>query len=86
MFKTKFGNVAKNQTIIQTSRGSMFVSYGTNIALIEHNNNIVLDNKYWRYSNTTNFYRNQFLNEDIKATRKKIVRGEYKFEDLQLVK
>jgi hypothetical protein len=41
-----------------------------------------LDQKYWNYSNTTGKYRNIFLNETIKDTRKKIKSGEYKLTDL----
>ena len=43
---------------------------------------IELDEKYWDYSVTTGKYRNQFLNEGIADTRKKIKSGEYKLADL----
>ena len=43
---------------------------------------IMLDKNYWDYSRTTGKYRNQFLGEDIKTTRKKIKSGEYKLWDL----
>jgi hypothetical protein len=43
---------------------------------------VELDQKYWNYSNTTGKYRNIFLNETIKDTRKKIKSGEYKLTDL----
>lgn len=43
---------------------------------------IVLDERYWDYSATTGKYRNQFLNEGIAETRKKIESGEYVLADL----
>ena len=43
---------------------------------------IMLDKNYWDYSRTTGKYRNHFLGEDIKTTRKKIKSGEYKLWDL----
>ena len=41
-----------------------------------------LDKKYWNYSNTTGKYRNIFLGETIKDTKKKIKSGEYILTDL----
>jgi hypothetical protein len=43
---------------------------------------IVLDNYYWDYSVTTGRYRNEFLNEGIAETRKKIASGEYQLTNL----
>lgn len=43
---------------------------------------ITLDEHYWDYSATTGKYRNQFLNEGIAETRKKIESGEYVLADL----
>jgi len=41
-----------------------------------------LDKKYWNYSNTTGKYRNIFLGETIKDTKKKIKSGKYILTDL----
>ncbi len=43
---------------------------------------VFLDAKYWDYSRTTGNYRNDFLDENIAETRKKIESGEYKLVDL----
>ena len=66
-----------------------FQSYSSMIVKIDRNydkafshNQVFLDQKYWNYSNTTGKYRNIFLNETIKDTRKKIKSGEYKLTDL----
>lgn len=42
----------------------------------------LLDSRYWNYSKTIEKYRNQFLNESINETRKKIESGIYKLENL----
>tara|TARA_R110002153_G_scaffold221927_1_gene374319 strand:+ start:563 stop:835 length:273 start_codon:yes stop_codon:yes gene_type:complete len=77
------GNKIANQFIIYDSDGSKyFQSYNSVIGKIDPANNIVLDQKYWNYSITTSKYRNIFLEETIKETRKKIKSGEYKLVDL----
>mgnify|MGYP001178985573 FL=1 len=82
------GNMVANQFIIYTEFGSVFQSYKSIIAKIVdykdglYNPTIELDKKYWNYSNTTGKYRNIFLNETIKDTRKKIKSGQYKLTDL----
>lgn len=43
---------------------------------------VTLDRTYWNYSTTTGKYRNQFLNETIDETRRKIEKGEYILGDL----
>lgn len=43
---------------------------------------ITLDADKWDFSTTTGKYRNQFLNEGIEETRKKIASGAYKLADL----
>lgn len=43
---------------------------------------IILDQDKWDYSTTTGKYRNIFLGEGTEDTRKKIVTGVYKLEDL----
>ena len=79
------GNKVANQFIINDDNGNVFFqSYKSIIAKkpLEVWNKIELDKKYWNYSNTTGKYRNIFLNETIKDTRKKIKSGEYKLTDL----
>lgn len=68
-------NLAPNQIIIKTDNAVIFQSYQSIIA-IEFENKIYLSDK-WDYSKTTGKYRNRFLNEDKKATEKKIQSGEY---------
>ena len=46
---------------------------------------ILLDKKYWNFSNTTSKYRNKFLNETTKQTMAKIKSGEYKLVDLNTI-
>ena len=88
------GNKVANQFIITDDNGNTFFqSYSSVIVKIPmfgtiHADNdskkIELDQKYWNYSNTTGKYRNIFLNETIKDTRKKIKSGEYKLVDLNI--
>ena len=59
-----------------------FQSYNSIIAWKDDEGFTVLDKTYWDYSRTTGKYRNQFLGEDIKTTRKKIKSGEYRLADL----
>ena len=77
------GNKIANQFIINDDNGNTFFqSYRSVIVKRNSNYDIELDQKYWNYSNTTGKYRNIFLNETIKDTRKKIKSGEYKLTDL----
>lgn len=62
--------------------GTMFQSYKSNIAFRTNTGSILLDSHYWDYSTTTGKYRNQFLNEGIAETRKRIKSGEYILTDL----
>ena len=92
------GNKVANQFIITDDNGNVFFqSYKSVIAKIPmfkvnsldkfkefDLQKIELDKKYWNYSNTTGKYRNIFLNETIKDTRKKIKSGEYKLVDLNI--
>lgn len=76
--KTKFGGKSKNQTVITLSDGSQhFFSYGSLIAIKQNDGSIELTSK-WNHSNTTNYYRCQFLDEEGKTTRTKIEKGIYK--------
>ena len=70
------GNKIPNQFIIYTDNGSIFQSYASTIVKID-SGKTYLDESKWNYSNTTGKYRNIFLNETIKDTRKKIKSGEY---------
>ena len=81
------GNKVANQFIINDDNGNIFFqSYKSVIVkkttVTPFIDLIELDKKYWNYSNTTGKYRNIFLNETIKDTRKKIKYGEYKLTDL----
>lgn len=75
-FKGRNGAV-KNQMTITTNEGRFFQSYDSVIVFIPNEGKTQLDAKYWNYSMTTGKYRNQFLNEDKKATEAKIKSGEY---------
>ncbi len=80
--KSARGHTVPNQFIISTSEGDYFQSYKSIIALRKNDGSIVLDDYYWDYSVTTGRYRNEFLNEGIAETRKKISSGEYQLTDL----
>ena len=80
--KSARGNTVPNQFIISTNEGDYFQSYKSIIALRKNDGSIVLDDYYWDYSVTTGRYRNEFLNEGIAETRKKIASGEYQLTDL----
>jgi len=68
---------AKNQIVIYGDDYSItFYSYGSIIAVKKPNCKVTLG-KYWDYSQTTGKYRNKFLGEDIKETRRKIDSGIY---------
>ena len=88
------GNKIANQFIItDEDTNEYFQSYNSmiakkvyiNIDFGNSNNDkiqILLDKKYWNFSNTTSKYRNKFLNETTKETQAKIKSGEYKLVDL----
>lgn len=89
------GRVVPNQFIITDhGRGAngnflkreVFQSYDSVIAVRtawdDGTIDVVLDEGAWDYSTTTGKYRNQFLNEAIEETRKKIHNGTYKLENL----
>ena len=80
------GNKIANQFVITDDRGNQyFQSYNSMIVNKDYDYEevkIFLDQKYWNYSNTTGKYRNIFLNETIKETKKKIKSGEYILTDL----
>lgn len=74
---TPGGNPAKDQTVVHSSQGRTFYSYGTPIATI-FDNGVVELYPDWNASQTTNKYRGQFLGEGVAETRKKIESGEYR--------
>tara|TARA_R100001163_G_C5053552_1_gene190108 strand:+ start:44 stop:322 length:279 start_codon:yes stop_codon:yes gene_type:complete len=76
------GNPIANQFEIRTKKGVYFQSYDSIIVFIDNKRQVFLDTYCWDYSNTTGKYRNQFLGENIKETRKKIKSKEYKLKDL----
>ena len=86
------GNAVKNQFIItdynkpHNTDIETFQSYDSVIAKRTTDSNgficVYLDTNTWNYSTTTSKYRNQFLNEGIAETRKKIASGEYILTDL----
>lgn len=83
MNSTNSGAPVANQFIIDTPEGQYFQSYRTIIAFYENKTGIFyLDENAWDYSVTTGKYRNQFLNEGIADTRKKIKSGTYKLINL----
>jgi len=75
---TKGGNQAKNQFEVFDDEGKHFLSYNSKVATIK-GDEVILYNPYWdMFSQTTNFYLLQFLNESsIQDIREKVVGGEY---------
>jgi len=80
------GNKIANQFVITDDKqNEYFQSYNSMIVKKDYESDqvkIYLDHKYWNYSNTTGKYRNIFLGETIKDTKKKIKSGEYLLTDL----
>jgi len=75
------GKPVANQFIITTAEYTIFQSYMTIIAVRTYPG-VVLDTGWSSYSVTTGKYRNQFLGETAKETRKKIAKGIYTLQDL----
>ena len=78
------GNKVANQFIIYGNNSDVYFQSYKSIIVKMNDDEVLLDQKYWNYSNTTGKYRNIFLNETIKDTRKKIKSGEYKLVDLNI--
>ncbi len=78
------GNKVANQFIINDDNGNTFFQSYRSVIVKLNGDDVELDQKYWNYSNTTGKYRNIFLNETIKDTRKKIKSGEYKLVYLNI--
>lgn len=75
-------NIVPNQFVIKTDVGKYFQSYDSMIAFKGDDGTVILDEKYWNWSKTTNKYRNDFLGEKLASTRAKIESGVYKLADL----
>lgn len=75
------GRPVPNQFIVRTDDAEYFKSYNTIIAC-RKNGKVYLDRDGWDYSTTTGKYRNAFLRENIRETRKRIKSGEYALVDL----
>lgn len=82
MESPRSGNPVANQFEIFTDEGVYFQSYSTVIAFKNKEGKIFLDQDSWNYSVTTSKYRNEFLREDTKETKRKIASGEYTLIDL----
>ena len=82
MRSPRSGKPVANQMVLHLANGECFVSYGQKIAIKTWSGEVMLDEHYWDYSRTTSKYRNEFLNEGIAETRKKIKSGEYKLGNL----
>jgi hypothetical protein len=82
------GRAIPNQFIITDNGCEVFQSYNSIIAKRFSGRDgklepaIWLDREYWDYSRTTSKYRNQFLDETTKETKRKIADGTYKLVDL----
>lgn len=75
------GNKVANQFEIIDGNKRIFQSYNSVICVVE-NGIVTLDEYYWNYSVTTSKYRNIFLGESTKETKKKINAGIYKLANL----
>lgn len=64
-----------NQTVIHHNGVKTFISYGSVIAIVD--NGKVSLGEDWCYSRTTSKYRSQFLGENTKETRAKLITGIY---------
>lgn len=79
---TKGGNSANNQIQVFDRDGVHFYSYGSKVATmgnLDELSDITLFEPYWNmYSQTTNYYLLQFLDEgSIKDIRKRVNSGVY---------
>lgn len=79
------GNAVKNQFIIHTNKGVYFKSYDSVIAFIPNNGDSIEIGADWDCSPTTGTYRNMFLDETKKDTRRKLDTGVYVYNpDLKI--
>lgn len=82
---TSNGNVANNQYIITDGDKITFQSYESIIAVVDCAEHTIVFGKDWKYSNTTNKYRNKFMENcglkglaSAKAIEKAFKDGYYK--------
>ena len=75
------GNKVANQFIITDGNKMVFQSYGS-VICVKDGRNVILDSRYWDYTQTTGKYRNQFLGETKADTQKKIDSGVYTLANL----
>lgn len=75
------GDKGADQFEIIDGNKRVFQSYDSVICVVE-NGVITLDEYYWNHSRTTSKYRNIFLCETTKETKKKIEEGVYKLAKL----
>ena len=73
----KAQHLAPNQVIMTDGENKVFQSYDSVICKIDANGTVFLDEKFYKFSQTTAKYRNQFLGEDSKTTEAKIKNGTY---------
>ena len=80
---SRFNKTTQGYTSLKVSEKEIyFQSYKSIIAFCSNDGKITLDEYYWDYSTTTGKYRNQFLQEGIAETRKKIKAGTYTLTNL----
>ena len=87
MTSPRTGQEVANQFEIYTPEGAYFQSYRTVIAFKANDGTVYLHNGEnggysWDCSTTTAKYRNEFLGEDTKETRRKVKEGVYKLVNL----
>jgi len=82
MTSPRTGNPVANQFEIRTPKGVFFQSYKSIIALVDNNNNIILDEYFYDYSRTTSKYLTQFLGLNTQERRKMIKSKEIKLKNL----
>lgn len=70
-----------NHWIITTTAGEYLQSYGSIVAF-KGPGIILLDRRFWNYSQTTGRYRRLFLGEGKAETTKKLLTKKYRFANL----
>lgn len=59
-----------------TGSGRLFQSYDSLVCFVNHTGNIFIDERYYKYSNTTSRYLSVFLERDSKEIAKDIKSGD----------
>jgi len=79
----KLNQIANNCTVVTDNDNDVYLfSYSTCIAVKHLSGRIELDEKYYKYSVTTNRHRCLFLGEKLKETEAKVANGTYLLTDL----